>query len=229
MKKLTVKLTRTELILGCIYLLLQLFIIPSALVAFNQFIGTPMNEAQLNFVFFCVNFIAVTIILHRFLLKSGKIALSTPFRCLRYAALGLMLFYGSNVLVGYIIAVFFPSFYNVNDTYIAQLATQNSTLMVISTVFLAPLVEEALYRGIIFGSIYHRWPWVAYVVSTLAFSVLHIIGYIGHYPIKLLLISLLQYIPAGICLAWTYVKADSIWAPILMHIAINQIATLVTR
>lgn len=229
MKKLTVKLTRTELIFGLVYLLLQVFVIPSALVAFSDFIGAPMNEVQLNFVFFCVNFIAVTVILHRFLLKSGKIAITSPFRCVRYAALGLMLFYGSNFLINYLILAFFPAFFNVNDAYIVQLATQNNTLMLIGSVLLVPVVEETLFRGVIFSSIYQCKPWLAYVVSTLAFSVLHIISYIGVYPPTHLLICFIQYLPAGICFAWVYVKADSVWAPILMHMANNQIAMFVTR
>ena len=44
-----------------------------------------------------------------------------------------------------------------------------------------------------------------------------------------LFLSFLQYVPAGLCLAWSYEKADSIWAPILIHIAVNQMGNLAMR
>jgi membrane protease YdiL (CAAX protease family) len=38
-----------------------------------------------------------------------------------------------------------------------------------------------------------------------------------------------QYLPAGLALAWAYEKADTIWAPILMHMTINQISITFMR
>ena len=35
--------------------------------------------------------------------------------------------------------------------------------------------------------------------------------------------AVLQYLPAGLCLAWSYAKADTIFAPILIHAAVNYI------
>ena len=34
-------------------------------------------------------------------------------------------------------------------------------------------------------------------------------------------LAFLQYLPAGLCLAWCYVKSGSICGPILMHALIN--------
>ena len=64
---------------------------------------------------------------------------------------------------------------------------------------------------------------LAYALSTVIFAMIHISGYIGIYDAKLLFCCFLQYIPAGLCLAWAYARADSIFAPILMHMAINVI------
>jgi membrane protease YdiL (CAAX protease family) len=82
---------------------------------------------------------------------------------------------------------------------------------------------------VIFGSIYKRSRILGYAVSALVFAALHVIGYIGFFAPTHLLLCFLQYIPAGLCLAWAYVMADTIWAPILMHIAINQMGVLAMR
>ena len=78
-----------------------------------------------------------------------------------------------------------------------------------------------MYRGLIFRNLYGKSRWAAYIVSILAFAVIHIIGYIGRYSALELLMAFLQYLPAGLCLAWAYTKADTIFAPILIHAAIN--------
>ena len=36
--------------------------------------------------------------------------------------------------------------------------------------------------------------------------------------------AFLQYLPAGLCLAWAYTKADTIFAPILIHAIINAVS-----
>ena len=48
-------------------------------------------------------------------------------------------------------------------------------------------------------------------------------GYFGVYTPMQLLISFLSYLPAGFCLGWAYEKADTIFAPILIHAAVNAI------
>ena len=122
-----------------------------------------------------------------------------------------------------------PDFFNVNDSAISTMVDQNTDLMAIGTILLAPVAEELFYRGLIFRGFYNKKPILGYLVSTLAFASLHVVGYIGLYSPLHLLLCLLQYIPAGICLGWAYAKTDCIFAPILMHIAINQIGILSMR
>ena len=57
----------------------------------------------------------------------------------------------------------------------------------------------------------------------LVFAIIHILGYIGKYSLLELLLAVLQYLPAGLCLAWSYTKADTIFAPVIIHAVINFI------
>ena len=102
-------------------------------------------------------------------------------------------------------------------------------LMSIGTVLLVPVVEEMLFRGVLFGRLYQKNCFLAYALSTILFSCIHIVGYLGVYAPTDLFLSFLQYVPAGICLAWSYAKSGCIWAPILIHIAVNQVGTLSMR
>lgn len=229
MKTLSISLTPAERILGLAYIPVQILFLPAILVQGNLLLNNPLTEVQLNFVLFCLDFICVTVIFHRFLLQSAKLALNTPWQVLRYAGAGLLLYWIGSFIVSYFIVAVYPDFSNVNDSSIAELTQQNYTLMSVGTVLLVPITEELLYRGVVFGSIYKRSRIAAYAVSVLVFAALHVVGYIGFYEPVHLLLCFLQYIPAGLCLAWAYVMADTIWAPILMHIAINQMGVLAMR
>ena len=86
-----------------------------------------------------------------------------------------------------------------------------------------PPVEECFFRGLIFRNLYGKSHWVAYLVSMLAFALIHILGYAGQYTPLEILMAVLQYLPAGLCLAWSYTKADTIFAPIAIHAIVNFI------
>ena len=229
MKKLTVVPNSTETLVGFIYLAIQLLVLQPVLMLINLMLPVPMTEAMLNFVYFGVNFLFVVVIFHRFLLNSGKLAIVAPFLCLRAAFLGMVAYWVGSLLVSTVIFSVYPEFINVNDSSISQMTQNNYGMMTLGTVLLVPITEEVLFRGLVFGKLYNRSRFVAYTVSTLVFAALHVIGYIGMYEPVHLLLCLLQYIPAGLCLGWTYARGNTIWAPILVHITINQVAMLSMR
>lgn len=229
MKKLTVSMTKQEIILGYIFLALQLTLLPSFLMLANMLMGNPFNDAQVNFIFFCVNFLCVTVIFRRFLIANGKNALGNLWLCLQSAFFGFALYWLMTMAVGMLIQFVYPDFFNVNDDSISQLLEENSGLIRFGTVLLVPLTEEVLYRGLIFRGLYRRKPLAGYMISMFLFAALHVVGYITMYEPIHLALCFLQYLPAGFCLAWAYARCDSIWAPILIHIAVNQIGTMSMR
>lgn len=222
-------MTGTEKILGWIYYPIQLLVLPFAISLALIQSGAPFSESMANFLYFTINFLCVVAIFHRFLWKNSKIALQSVFRCLRSAGVGLVAYWLLNYVVQIIIILADPEFFNVNDAHINEMVQENFSLLAFGTVLLVPIAEETLYRGLIFGQLYNRNRLGAYLISTLAFAAVHVVGYIGLYEPMHLLLCVLQYLPAGLCLGWAYASADSIWAPMLMHIAINQIGILAMR
>ena len=227
--KLSISMSRREIVFGWLLMAGQLLILPTLAVTINSFLPAPLSIASMNILLFGVEFLLAILIFQRFLLASAKRALGAPFRCLRFAALGLGLYYLTSFLVGLLITAVSEDFLNLNDDTISQMAQENYLLIGISTVFLVPFTEELLYRGLIFRSLHGKSRLAAYVVSAAVFSVIHVASYIGTASAEVLLLSFLQYIPAGFLLGWAYEKADTIWAPILMHITINQISISLMR
>ncbi len=226
MKTLTVQMRRYEITLGLIYIVLQAFILPVALAIINAFLPCPFSLAALNFISFAINFICITVIFHRFLVDSFKKFFQNPGGNLIAYLKGFGLYWIGSILVNMLVLYLDPDFSNVNDENIAYLTNQNRILMSVGTVLLVPVVEETLYRGVVFGQLYKKNTIIAYIVSVAVFSALHVFGYIGLYAPMQLLLCFLQYIPAGIFLAWAYVKADTIWVSIMIHMTVNLIGML---
>ena len=81
---------------------------------------------------------------------------------------------------------------------------------------MAPIVEEIVFRGFLFGGLAKRYhPAIAVAVSGAIFGGIHL--QLFAFPILFLL---------GVLLALLYKFTGSLWAPILMHFCINAIAVM---
>ena len=217
-------LTKQETLGGFFYLAFQLICLPSVLTWVNGQLAAPLNDAELNFLFYLVNFIAVLLIFHNFLSRALTQVFRHPIVFCEAVILGTVGYYGLFWLTDKLVSLLVPSFANYNDASVLAMVNSSRLLMLVGLLVLVPLAEECLFRGLIFRNLYGKSPWAAYIVSILAFAVIHIIGYIGRYSALELLMAFLQYLPAGLCLAWAYTRADTIFAPIVIHSLVNYIS-----
>lgn len=212
-----------ETVGGFCYFAFQLLLLPELLKLLNGQLSAPLRDAELNFVFYMINFLAVLLILHDFLGRAAAQATRHPAYLCQAVILGLAAYYACLFTVNWVIGVLVPGFSNYNDSAISAMRQESRLLVVIGTVILVPTAEECFFRGLIFRNLYGKSHWAAYLVSMLAFAFVHILGYAGQYTPLEMLMALLQYLPAGLCLAWSYTKADTIFAPIAIHAAVNFI------
>lgn len=226
---LSVTPTRKELLLGAVYLLLELFVLPYVLAAVNVRLETPLSTGEINAVFFVFNFGATTLIFRRFLKQTFLSARENLFQIIIAAIQGFGLYWAGNLLVAMLILRLDPGFINVNDASITAMASQDFLPIAICTVGLVPVAEELLFRGVLFAGFYNRSRVKAFLFSMLVFCAIHVTGYITQYPWDTLLLCFIQYIPASLALGWAYAKSGSILSPVLMHIAINAIGISVMR
>lgn len=218
--------TKAETWLGWGYLLFQVFLLPTLLVMANTALHSPLGSAWINFIYFCMNFLAVLVIFRRFLGHSLTHLGGNFLKCLKGAFLGFCVYYVTTMALNHLIVSLYPGFSNVNDANVASLTRLDSVPMIIGTVLLVPVAEEVLYRGVVFRTLYSVNHTLGYVLSAMIFCAVHVMGYIGTTDPLTLGLCFLQYIPAALCLAWAYTEADNIFAPILIHIAVNTMGIL---
>ena len=226
---LRLSMTRSETACGWIYLIFEVCFLPVMLVLLNGLLPTPLDTGVLNFIYYCINFGAILVIFHRFLLKSLAAAGKNFWGFLQASVLGFVACWLANTGLTRLLGLLFPGFSNVNDAGIAVMAQQNLWLVAVGTVVLVPPVEETLFRGLLFRGLYEKNRAAAYLISACLFSAVHILGYLGSFDALTLALCFLQYIPAGLCLAWAYSKSGSIFASIVIHSAVNAICVYQLR
>lgn len=104
------------------------------------------------------------------------------------------------------------------DELISLALDTNFFMILLGVVFVAPIFEEILIRGIIFNDFRKATPvWLALIIQAVIFGLLHMNIIQGSYAFFL-----------GLILGLLYLKYKSIIAPILLHLTFNLTSTLVS-
>lgn len=95
-------------------------------------------------------------------------------------------------------------------------------LMVISAVFIGPVIEELVFRKALFGLI--KKDSIALIVSTLIFGLIHVVG---EASIAEAIVNGVSYFVMGFVFGYIYLKNErNIWVPTIVHIINNGISIL---
>ena len=214
--------TRAERIALLIYLPIHVVALPRLLPYLAAFVP-GMSSAQLNVLYYVVG-LAFMLIFCRGLLRAGfDAALDRLGLFVISVATAWLLELALNMIISSLAVMAgmeLGSSPN-NDAIEATLPGSGNLIFAIA-VFMAPLVEEPIFRGLAFGALHRRSRAAAWIVSTLLFSLYHVWNYALSDP-RLLLYAIL-YIPGALALNWSYERTSSIWAPIAYHMLTNAIA-----
>ena len=215
-----ISLTPSEKRTGLVYLAFNLLFLPLLISLAGA--ALALDTAQVNIIYYMVNFAAVLWIFRKFLRGNLLVALDRVFPVLWYAALAYLGQETIGELLNALIYSINPAYINQNDATVANLVLRNP-FFGFCVVTVVPIAEETLYRGLVFRGLYDRSPMAAYLVSMAVFSAIHVTAYIGRVSPLHLALSFLQYLPAAYCLCFAYRRSGTILSPIFVHMAINAI------
>lgn len=177
-------------------------------------------------------------IFRRFLLESFQVPLVTPGQILVKALLAAIISQLSTLLTNDLIFYFLPNyflytdlgplFYNTVWESVVPLAQQSTILSALCLVVSLPVIEELLFRGLLFGALYRRSPLAGFLLTLVLYSFIRLLPVLGEDPLYLGVCAL-QYIPMTIYLSWVYVRSDTIAAPMLAHMLMNAVNLYILR
>lgn len=138
---------------------------------------------------------------------------------------------GINYLISYLANILIILFLGTSDSASNQLLFESLMengflLMAIQAIVFAPIVEELIFRGLIFRSFRQYNIYLAHFISAFCFGFIHIYQglFAGDWT---QLIYLLSYGGMGFAYSFIYEKRKTIVAPMIVHMLNNLIATLI--
>ncbi len=216
---------KTRELWGIMLLLaLHVFVLPLLMTAaqlFWHFDFGGLSSSQINLAYYGFGILLAFAVAGKYLRRSFDSLLDNAFGALKSFLLAWLIYYGLLMALALITAQipFFDN-NNPNQSAITDMAVENRGIIIAMTVFMAPVVEEVIFRGGVFCGLYHRSRGLAYVISIAAFSLYHVWQY-ALFGGPALLLFAVQYIPASFALCWCYEKSGSIWTSIFFHMSVN--------
>ena len=213
-------LSKRELMLVLAYAPVHICLLP---LLFTRFIEQGrISDSMGNFLCYAISAVLLVFFCFKFLRRDFDPLAEHPWNCLIEIITGYFAMMCLNFCVAYIIVLVLPNTENPNNADVMTLVFRDYGLMKASTVFLAPIVEELIFRAGVFGGLYDRDRKLAYIVSTLLFALFHVFAYAFTNPVYW--VYILEYIPVGLLLARCYERSNSIWCSIFFHMINNGVA-----
>lgn len=220
----SVTMRRYEIIGGIVFFLVYQFLMGYILSFLLGLFGFPTDEVTINAAYYVTNFVITVFLFRRFLSYSLPIAADHFLRFLKAVALGFVLYEGFQVLTVMLATFIFPEFVTPNDDTVRAIAGINYNVMWVGAVLLAPVVEETLIRGLIFGNVRRKNRIIAYILTAIVFAAMHVLPYVLTMDVLSIFLNLLVYGLPSVALCAAYEMSGTIWAPIALHMIINAIA-----
>ena len=231
-KAASASMNHTERLAGTIFFVVYLLVMP--LLAQRLFsllellLDTQIGAETQNALYYYLLFALTLIIFHRYVGRTTSRLLDNLDRAAATLFLGLLIFYGANELLYRVFHVFFHSRANLNDVTIAAQVSAAPRTTALIVIFLAPFVEEVLFRGLVFGCLREKSAVVGYAVSALLFAFSHVWTFaLSAWDVSYLTL-MLQYLAPGLVFAWAYDRSGTLWTSFLLHAAVNALALYVT-
>ncbi len=227
-KKFTSYMTAPEQIAGVVFFVIYLLVLPfvtaPAFRLVEGLLGTSISPALENIIYYYLLFAVTIIIFHRYLAHTSKRLADELGLAGRTLVVGLVALYGLNELVYRLSNLVISNRTNLNDTTISAQIQDAPHMTLLIVVFLAPFVEEVLFRGLVFGNLKFKSRPVAYLVSCALFAALHVWQFAVVNQDLTYFLLMVQYLVPGFVLAWVYDHSGTLWTSIGLHAAANALA-----
>lgn len=217
---------KTQRNAGYAYLPFHIFLIPLFLEMLDRYLPKGIGQTTQYIVYYGLGLLFCFIVMWKYLRSAYDVL-------------------ADNVIKNIVTFIFAYIIYDLLD-YIADalllvilgdavIKSNNDAIMSIASIdskaalglmwFIAPIIEEILFRGVLFGSLQPKNRTMAYVVSIAVYALYSIWQYAVALNDWRMLIYMIECIPLGYALNWLYEKTNCIWMPIFLHMLINIVVT----
>ena len=212
-------------IISLVWIAVHIALIPFLLTRFTAF--NELSSGKQNLLWYVVSTVCLVIINFTFLRRDFDTILDNIGKVFFEILTCYVIIFAFDMIISGLLSMYMSAtgadvtFANQNNENIMSQSQQESGMVTACAIFLAPIAEELMFRGGLFGTL-RKWNRVvAYIVTIAAFSVYHVWSYAISDPTYW--IYALQYIPISFILCRCYERTNTIWGNILFHMSWNAI------
>ncbi|WP_325200501.1 CPBP family intramembrane glutamic endopeptidase [Oscillibacter sp.] len=223
-------LTNLERFGGTMFFAVYLLLLPLAAGPARrlagELLGRPVSGELYGAAYYYGLFAVTAVLFHHLLGRTTRRFLDDPGLALKTAGVGMVAYYGLGELAARLGSVFADRTGNLNDSAITARTGSAPHMTLLIVVFLAPFVEETLFRGLVFGGLKEKSRLLAYAVSCALFALLHVWQFALANRDPAYFLTMVQYLIPGLVLAWAYDHSGTLWASIGLHAGVNALSAL---
>lgn len=215
------QLTRRESRMGMVFFVLYLTTFPlvvgGVVRVLDEHMELWLTTAQTNAVYYTLVLLALMAVFWEFLRHALTILKGNLLASLFAFGAGFFIALGATCLLGLIPL---PVTNQEIENYKTQFFLSPAATWAVAGL-LKPVVEEILYRGLLFGTLRRESRMWAYVLSAGLFALSNLWQHalFSGNPAYLLLI--IQYLPLGLVLCWSYDISGSVYTPMALRVALQ--------
>ena len=216
------KMSRRQTVIGLVYLPIHAVLLSLLLPKVFESLGVE-NMDIMNMVYYGIGVLVCFVCFWSFL-REGYDGLLDK---LGFCLVSFMMALGLDYLLSYAVSMILAGFSSAEasaDVDLSEIAIVSSGVIRAAGIFMVPIVEEVLFRGVVFGSLHKKGRLMAYAVTIALFAVAHTWQYVAASGDWGYWVYALQYIPFGIAACWLYERTNTIWLPIGFHMMINAMS-----
>ncbi|MBQ3258425.1 MAG: CPBP family intramembrane metalloprotease [Oscillospiraceae bacterium] len=218
--------TKGEAAFGWFWLMVHMFVLP---LLFAVILPEADSALTVNYLYYGVSMAVVLLVFLRMLRREFDHLLDRFLHCIASFFAAYFFWYSLSLIMAGIMGALGITATPPNDQAVDTLAKENFGGVLAISVIFAPIVEEVLFRGVLFQSIRrHSRVW-AYIASLAVFGIYHTWQFAVVYQDPVYLLYSLQYIPITFALTWSYEKSGSLWVPIFFHASNNYLAMQIAQ
>ena len=227
-KKTSPYMTPGEQVAGTVFFVIYLVVLPFVTGRLFRLaellLDVTISQALQNVIYYYVLFAVTLLIFHKFLARTCRNLADNLGVACQTLLVGLVGLYGLNELVYRLSNLVITNRTNLNDTTISAQIQDAPRVTLLIVIFLAPFVEEVLFRGLVFGNLKSKSRAVAYLMSCLLFALLHVWQFAVVKQDITYFLLMVQYLVPGLVLAWAYEHSGTLWTSIAIHAAANALS-----
>lgn len=215
------QLTREEQRVGWAFFALYLFVLPflvgGATKLLDERFALGLTAAQSSAIYYAAVLLLLTAVFWEFLKHAFRILQDNMRQNLFALVVGFAAGLVFTVLLSLIpLPVENPVLGDYKEQFFLAPAFTTAVVM-----FLRPMVEEILFRGLLFGSLRKKNRAVAYAVSIGLSALIAVWQFMLPDGGPAYLLLAIRYVPLAAAAAWAYDVGGSVWTPMALRVILN--------